>query len=306
MSTSIPIYDNKGKKIDSLEIEDDIRFVNGRVSKGKEYYYKGLGVPYKQHSIEDGDITDDYEVLNKSDIFYLGHFVSKKCFQNKFGIFQERYMPKFTDFIGTCGTKELSIIENSELFGRSSIELISSHYYDKSNQQYYFKVRYKCHRISYLQNGNAKDLRELFDYMIQNNWNFNWDKRSITDISYNGLVPDVADIFLDSQLKSKVGSVYSVLYSLYNHSKNKYGDFVTYNNLNHENLSSIVFNVVEILKRNNVDTKELLPSKNQYENYKHIIRNYLVTGRNCGHCCLVDVGDDIKKEYIKQVEGLYK
>ena len=37
------IYDTQGTEVNRLEIDDDLIHCGGRVWKGKEHYYKGLG-----------------------------------------------------------------------------------------------------------------------------------------------------------------------------------------------------------------------------------------------------------------------
>jgi 2-keto-3-deoxy-L-rhamnonate aldolase RhmA len=61
---------------------------------------------------------------------------------------------------------------------------------------------------------------------------------------------------------------------------------------------SYVFNSLEILKKNNINTENMFPTNFIIDNYKYIVLNYLLTGRNCGHCSFVDLGDRIKDEYI--------
>ena len=56
----IPIYDKQGTEVNRLEIDDDLNHCGGRVWKGKEHYYKGLGIPYSHHQLLEKDITDDF------------------------------------------------------------------------------------------------------------------------------------------------------------------------------------------------------------------------------------------------------
>jgi len=49
--TVVPIYDLDCNVVNQLEIEDEIVFTGGRVCKGKEFYYKGIGVPYSRHHV---------------------------------------------------------------------------------------------------------------------------------------------------------------------------------------------------------------------------------------------------------------
>jgi hypothetical protein len=306
--TSIPIYNTKGIVVNTINIDDNIiPPLEGRVSKGDKVYYKGLGVNYSQHHIDKKLFEPEvYDFVRKSDIFYLGYVVKRKNFIDKFGIFQETFQPMFTDHIGTCGVKELSIIENSLFFEKTSAEVIKSVRYDTENNQYYFVMNYTCGRRRYVDEGDPIKLRELLDYTLSSNWNFIWDKNSITDISYNGLVTDVGELFISDSLENKLGSVYSVLYSLGKHNFDLYLDFCRINGLVHINDKSYIYNSVDILNQSGVDTTEMMAHDNPDDNYKQIVLNYLLTGRNCGHCSLVDVGEQIKEAYINRVKAVFE
>ena len=108
----IDVYNKDGDIVNSIDLKDTINYVDGRVSKGEKCYYKGLGVPYIQHHIQPEDMSDEYDLIGVSDVFYIGNVVSKKVFAGKTGIFQEKYQTHFTDWIGACGVKELNIFEN--------------------------------------------------------------------------------------------------------------------------------------------------------------------------------------------------
>lgn len=299
--TDIKIYDADGNTKDVLIINDEIDFsvVDGRVFKGTKCYYKGIGVPYQFHFIPKISYNENqYNALEMSDVFYMGLRVEKKTFIGKRGIFQEPFQTMFSDFIGTCGVKELSIIENSMFFEMSSAEILESVNYDTENMQYYFKVDYRCGRSKYIETGDPYKLRSLIEYMLSSNWNIIWDKDSITDISANGMVTDVGELFVSNTLENKLGSVYSILYSLGKRNFNKYIKFLDVYDLKHEDDMSYVFNSAEILKKNNIDTEKMFPTNFMVDNYKYIVLNYLLTGRNCGHCSFVDFGDKIRNEYI--------
>ena len=317
--TEIPIYDLEGTQVDSITINESIEYVNGRVCKSDTCYYKGIGIPYTSHNIMDENLNDNYDFIEKSTVFYVGNVVSKKSFQNKTGIFQERFQPQFTDWIGSCGFKELNILENlydEHKFERNSIEVLSYETINEEAQQYYLKVQYSCGRKTYTNYPNSSKLRELLDYMISANWNFPWDKDAISDISTTGLVTDVADIFYSTELMHKVGTVYSVLYSLGTKNIKLYNEFCNSTGLRNVNDMDYIFNTIFLLSENGVNTSPLMDIENPAEIYKNAVKNYLIQGKNCGFCgvgsCLKredsnqSYGEMIKQEYIQRVNEMLK
>lgn len=304
--TIVPIYNAQGVQVNELSIDDEIQYVNGRVQRGKNCYYKGIGIPYRYHTMLEFDDLR-YKILQKTDIFYLGYQVIKKCFENKTGIFQEKYQPFFSDFIGTCGVKEGTIVLNSTIFEKSSVEVLDYVLYDEENIQSYYMLDYKCGRQSYLtDNGNPVKLRELLDYMIQNNWNFLWDKGAISDVSSEGLVSDVADLFISNELSHKIGTVYCILHSLMKLNFEKYNEFLQVNNLSHYDSRSLIFNAIEILHCNGVDVSEFFQYGTINQNYKHTVMNYLIVGKNCAYCACdlyKDNGEKVKDQYVEMIEN---
>ena len=302
----ISIYNTEGISNKSFTINDDIEFLGGRVSKGKKVYYKGIGVPYLYHYID--ELTDEYEYIRESNIFYVGKCISKKCFQGKHGVFEELYQPYFPDYIGSCSGKEGPIVLNSMKFELSSIEIFDCISIDEKNEQYYYIVDYKCKRKRYLNDGDPHKLRVLIDYMLANDWNSMWDKNAINDVTADGRISDVADLFESSELKHKLGTVYSHLYSLNKANPIKYKDFLDINGLQHpDHLGDFwyIYNSVWFLNENGIDTKELFPYTDLMDNYKHTIINYLVTGRNTAYCAcnaFVDQGNEVMEQYKEIVK----
>lgn len=308
----ILVYNKNGDVVNCININDMIEYVDGRVSKGDKYYYKGLGVPYEQHHIQPEDMTDEYDLIDVCDVFYIGNVVSKKVFSGKTGIFQEKHQTHFTDWIGSCGVKELNILENlydEGSFEMSAIEVFGWEEIDATNQQYYLKVDYPHGRVNYINDSSPIKLRTLLDYMIRSDWNFPWDKNSISDITFESKVTDVGDIFKSKELSHKIGSIYSVLHSLYQSNINLYLDFCGVNNLPYKNKMGLIFNALVLLVSNDVDVSHLYKST-PIETYKSTVYNYLITGKNCGFCgvgsCKRRVDDNfsygeyIREEYIKR------
>lgn len=300
----VSVWDSSGNKVNELIVEEPLQYIGGRISRGlnTQTYYKGLGIPYVSHFMLDP--TNEYTTIRHTDVNYLGFEVVKKQFVNLKGIFEEKYQPQFTDFIGSCGNKELSILENVDDFKLSSLQLKKVVNWDKTNSQYYFVVDYLCGRRKYLSGGNPVALKNLLSYMIQNNWNFIWDKRSITDVSYNGLVTDVADIFRSSSLNHKIGTVYSILYSLSKTNRMMYDDLLSVLKYEHNTDMDYIFNSVRFLRDNNVDISELYVDGGDVRLYNHILKNYLITGKNCAHCSFVDLGEKVMNDYVNKLSGV--
>ena len=308
----VPIYDTQANIVNQIEIKDNLKYINGRVCKGDEYYYKGAGIPYIRHYVDslDNINSEEYDIKGPTGIFYSPFEVSKKNWQNKNGIFKAKYQPFFPEFIGACSKKEGLIVLNSEIFAKSCTEVIDAVTYDKENQYSYYIVNYKGGRSSYIKdNGNPKKLRDLLNFMLQNNWNFLWDKGAINDVNKDGLVSDVADLFISDKLEHQFGTVYSVFYSLFKMNQKKYFEFLGENNLEHENLTSFVFNSVKILNQNGIKTDVFFVKKNKIKNYKHIVLNYLLTGKNCAYCAcdmFTKEGELVKEHYIKTISKQMK
>jgi len=303
--TVVPIFDSNGNLINNIEINDELTYVNGRVCKGKKYFYKGTGISYNRHHVFSLDElnVEEYESIKKTDIFYLGYAVTKKSLQNKYGIFQVKYQPFFPDFVGGCGQKEGMIVLNSEIFAKSAIEVIDVEMYDKENLHSYYILEYKSERNSYIMDeGDPKKLKELLHYMLKNKWNFLWDKASINDVNAKGMITDVADLFISDKIEHQLGTVYSIFYSLAKIDQKKYFEFLNELNLKHINQTSFIFNSIELLKQNGIKTNELLVSNNKIKNYKNVILNFLLVGKNCAYCScdmFTKEGDMVKEQYLK-------
>ena len=309
----VPIYDSQGNEVNSFTINDDIEHHDGRVSKGTNVYYKGVGVPYNSHHVHAPNA--EYKWNYTCDVFYIGECVTKKCFEGKTGVFQERFQPHFTDWIGACGEKEIQIVENLwELeFEKSAIDVKEWHPIDEEYGQYYLIVDYPDKRVSYLDNPNPSYLLELIQYLVLNDWNFPWDKTSISDVSCSGKVTDVADIFKSDNLTHKLGTVYSVLYSLGQTDREQYNLLCQSLGLDFSSHMSYVINTLTLLSSCGVDITEIVRDNIQ-DTYRNAVKNFLVEGKNCGFCgvgsCIArpdanqSWGDYIREQYQQQVASL--
>ena len=314
--SDVPIYDQQGIQVDSFYIDDTLEYVNGRVNRGEKCYYKGSGVPYKSHNVLNEDLTEDYKVLEEGLVFYSGSMVSKKCYEGKTGIFQERYGCVFPDWIGTCSSREVQIFENlydENRFEFNDIECLGWEWIDEDAGQIMIKCEYKSDRKPWTD--DVYGLMDLIEYMIQSDWNFPWDKASICDISEKSLVTDVADLFHSSELHHKLGGVYSILYSLGQSDFKTYQKFCVTHGLPCSSMADYVISTLMILQRNSVDIDEVMVG-NPHDIYRNIVQNYLVVGKNCGYCGVgsckgrmddnLGYGDGIKEQYIKRAKTMLK
>ena len=300
--TNINVYGKTGELENTITIDDELTYVDGRVSKGNKCYYKGTGLPYDGHYILE-EPSYEYNKLGEPDIFYLGYHVKRKVWDGKYGIFKEPYQPFFLDHVGSCAGKEGTVLLNSMRFEKSSIEIYDCIEIDRDDEQYYYEVDYKCKRRTYMEGGSPEDLMDLLLYMLESNWNFLWDKGAINDISYNGLVTDPADLFYSEENKHKLGTVYAVLYSLAEKSASKFKEFMDHIGLHHHDNTWFVMNALWMMKEYVDINSMLLSNVSHSENYRHLVKNYLLTGKNCAYCAcdaFIDQGDKVMQQYLEK------
>ena len=292
--TVVPVFDATGKAVDSLEFDVSLTHVVGRTSKSENgQFYKGVGAFYKGHAS-----LKDTSQAKPSHIFYYGNNCFNSNWEGKFGIFQQRYQPFFSDFIGACGQKELKIIENSSSFKQSAVSVDDCVEWDSINKQMFFILNYVSERQNFLNGGDVRLLVTLIHEMLNDDWNFPWDKASIRDINTKGFVTDVADMFKSSDIKHKFGTVYSILYSLHTLSISLYTELLTYLGLKYVGQMDIPFVCLFLLGMNKtiVEPKTIFKSRQDF--YIHLIANVLLRGRNCASVENVSDGDSVMLGYI--------
>jgi hypothetical protein len=281
--TNIGIYNTNGSVADVLTLPFSVDVIEGRTAYNKrlDVYYKGIGVNYKQHSVLAPREND--KVICENPVFYYGKIVQNRNWIGKFGIFKDRYQPYFSDFIGSCGPKEAAIIQNSKDFFRSSVIVEDYFEYDTENHQSYYILSYPKGRTGYIDDGEPRKLVRLLRYMVAEGWNFPWDKAAIRDITANGEVHDVADLFKSKDPVDQYGTIYAALYSLFVCDKIKFQDFIKHFMLVCRGLSDIPFLALQMLKGFNVNIEGFFNKtiKQDSDFYIHLVGNYLLRGRNC-------------------------
>lgn len=302
--TIVPVYDHRGDERYGIPIHDRLTFISGRVCKGESgLYYKGTGTLYRNHSVLD---PTDYPADHKtSEVFYYGYTVSNRNWVGKFGIFPEKMQPYFSDMIGACGPKELKIIKNSTDFMMSSVRVDNVvNWTEGFNKQYYFVLHYDCGRRKYIDDPNPDLLLVLLEYMIGSEWCAPWDKGFIGDITADGRVSDVADLFRSRLFKHRLGTVYAAFYSLWQRNKaefiriaNKFG----WNNVpTVDGLWAGVY-IVSLAARFIGEHRIHQPKRSDmFALADAFIGKQLIKGRNCGAVENVANGTKIAKQYQKR------
>ena len=299
----IPIYNNMGEEVRTFSIPVDLTFVGGRVCKNGSAYYKGIGIPYNRHFTLD---QSNPGVIKKADVFYCGYVTKDPRFDGKVGVFQYNYQPYFSDFIGTCGPKELKLLKNSKDFEGSGVKVLDYVEHDTENHQYYFVLDYSCDRRKFLPDGDVKQLLNLLYFMVQEGWNLPWDKRSISDISEDARIFDVADMFKSSHLVHKLGTVYTIFHSLAVLDKSKYLELLRCLGLGevHSDNAYAVLAALRFLTDIGVSYYDMIPSEIENDNNMlrwFMIGNVLAQGRNCAHQEYPDYGERVREQYRDRI-----
>ena len=262
--------------------------------------YKGAGTIYDSHLVMKPGPNDI--VIMKSPVPYYGYRVRGPFGNNKVAIYTVPYQPVFSDFIGGCGKKEEKIVPHSKEFERSAIEVVEI--IDLPYDHKVYITRYKATK----KESSVSDVISLLEYMIGENWNFPWDKGSITDIS-NGYVSDVADLYRSEEFCDQFGTIYSVLYSSYVYDRILFMLLMDEVGLGYDK-RDIPFAVLRYLKKVGVDPVKDWRSSYNWLDYRDLIFHVLMEAKNCAHLEDPKKGNRAKqlykKEYSKQITKYYK
>lgn len=278
-----------------LSLPEDVEFVSGRTSKSESCYYKGVGSSYKGHASLS---KDNYKFVRNNPVFYYGYDVENVNWRGKFGIFQERFQPYFSDFIGTCGPKERSIETVSTQFIKSAVKVIDRVDYDTVNQQSYYKLQYTSPRSQFTDDGKTIDFINLMDCMLHEGWNFPWDKASVRDINNNGLVSDVADMFFSHKPEHKFGTVYSVLFSTLRTAPLMFAKMIKQMGLLPTGVEGLPFVVLFVMDKLGFGIPMRSDTTDRQSAYVHLIGNVLLRGRNCASVEDMEAGNKVMLDYV--------
>lgn len=219
MTDKVPIYNLEGHVIEEIQLKEKIMPIPNKRGCFSEtgYYYKGSGIVYTNHlgcdktynNNGNGDSCLFPKVIGKTDLIYENLLLCYEHLVGKFGIFPFRHQPVFSDLEGACGKKEKRIVENIKEFNLCSIEeLIEVIPTGIEDTNIY------CYKLKPVK-GNVFDIVRLIEYVLESDWNTAWDKNVWGDLDGYGYVRDVADWYKSDQFSHKLGTVFSLLNSLY-------------------------------------------------------------------------------------------
>ena len=300
----IPVWSIEGLLVGKINLPENVEYTSGRVSKGDSgVYYKGVGLPYVMHPTLNERETG---ICGRNPVFYSGYDRIAPTFKGKYGVFQDKFQPYFSDFIGTCGPKELKLLRNSVEFEMSGVRVKDCVEYDTLNSQRYFITEYDCDRRSFLPDGDVGRLLGLLFYMVATDWNIPWDKAGISDISEDSSIFDVADMFRSPHLVHKLGTVYSVLYSLAMYSKPKYLELLHRIGLGeqHSDNTFTVLAAMRFLTDIGVSYYDMIPPEVEHDNSMlrwFMLGNVLAQGRNCAHQEYPEIGEKVREDYRDKI-----
>jgi hypothetical protein len=276
----IKVYDTQGFLIDIFLITPTLTYIGGRISKGEDgLFYKGSGLFYKYHYAKDP--SGCKIITEMRDSFFRYRVINPK-YEGKNGIFLDTFFPIFSEYMGSCGIRESDIIPHSVEFGRSDVEVIDYIKIGTYNDVEcgFYKIHYRSGRCSFLESGCSKVLVDLIDYMVKEGWNFPWDKECISDISCNGTITDVADLYKSFSFQSKIGTVFCILDRLAQKSIEKYINLINYMNIRRGYSFNIPIVAMYLLYTLGVDSYNLIGCNNR-EELPLKVKECLVSGRNC-------------------------
>jgi len=289
MATTIPIYDPAGDQVDSITVPHNLVYESGRTSVAGDVWYKGAGIPYRCHLSHDPRARGVY---GPAKVFYAGYLVIDPVFHGKHGIFQQRYQPYFSDWIGSCGPKEGAILKNSREFPLSAVEVIDYVMFDPENRQSYYVLRYTGKRERFIPDGQVEALLDLLRVMVRFGWNFPWDKAAIRDITADGRISDVADMFRSTKLEHRLGTVYSVFYSLFKLAPELYRRISD---------AAPVFASVVALNEFGVRFGGRLGKRESAKDMSARALKLLVAGRTCAGIEDRQFGDQVRRAYAQRL-----
>lgn len=206
---SIPFMEKTGEVIKEIKLPEKVMpILSKRTAIGTSgTYYKGAGTIYTCHFTN--ELEKGETLLAKTGILYEENKVTRLNLCGKYGIFNFKHQPMFSDFEGGCGPKEKNLLVMQKKFEYSAIQeivdVISTDIPEHSIYAYSLKEA----------TGSLKDTAELMKYALENDFCTAWDKNLWADIYCYRYVRDVGDLYVSDSVAAKLGTVYALLHSLY-------------------------------------------------------------------------------------------
>lgn len=227
MIKEVSIWDLDGSEVGKVSLGEPGLPIEGKRGLMSEsgVFYKGAGCTYKGHFQSElcnrllgGSSVPDVEVVGSSGMDYVGELVENPNWKGKFGIFLYKYQPYFSDLIGSCGKKELKILDNCSL-PFSGVDVLD--YLNMGDEMYVFKLKYMDSKEGSIEQGTVE---KLIKQIIEGKYICPYDKDLYRDMDCEGRIHDVADWLevsrdgLDTKaMQEKFGTVYALVRSISKH-----------------------------------------------------------------------------------------
>jgi hypothetical protein len=291
--SKVQVFDRQLKCIEEVELPERVYWVSGRSGIGESgLWYKGIGTSYSKHTALEPNKKDT--ILSKSTVLYGGYEVQYRNWVNRFGIFNDRMQWYFSEWIGGAGKRESKIVENSQKFSKSAVKVVDVISVIDDHFVYVMEIEGNKWSVD-----SVDKVVEVLKTMLEEGWNFYWDKGSIRDMNANGLVTDVADLFYSEDIKHKFGTVYSVVYSMKQLNKAIASDFEKRMNVVLD-VKNIPFACLKVMKELGCDISGVYDRNTfecNWEDYKRLILDVLMEGRNCAGGEFEEIGREVRDMY---------
>lgn len=275
---TISVIEANGKKIDEVRLREKIRPVPRRRCSisDKGIYYKGAGIIYTGHYTNNCDA--EMKLISKTGVIYEKYNVVYPSLYRRYAIFTFCHQPVFSDCEGGCGKKEKNILVMQKNFIYSAIEeIVDVIDVPIENHAIY------AYRLKELK-GCYKDTLRLIEYLLSENYNTAWDKNVWDDIACFGYVRDLADWYISSEFKHKLGTIYALLNTLIKKDKYLY-EVIVRDLTNLEQLGDyhVIYIAALIVKRFSPECVPDIDLSNLNEDTYNKLWDALYSGRACCH-----------------------
>jgi hypothetical protein len=274
-----------------VDLPERVYWVGGRSGVGESslLWYKGVGTWYQWHLARE---------VGRCKMIGVGTYGSYEVqyipWLNRFGIFTEKMQWYFSEWIGGAGRRESRILENSEKFRFSAVKVVDIIPVVDDHNVYVLRVEGGKSEVT-----EPRKVMKLLGVMLEEGWNFPWDKGAISDINAEGKVTDVADLFKSDDIKHRFGTVYAVLYSMKKLVPEVAKAFEEKVGVSLE-LKEIPFSVLRVMRKLGCNISEIWEGRRieySWVEYKRLIFDVLMEGVNCTGLEFSEYGEEVKRWY---------